>query len=531
MTEPEAAQAAVIEWLADPRTHGLSAREVRRFDTHAAVVVLAGAHAYKVKRAVKYPYLDFSTLEKRKAAIAAEIEANKPFAPELYERMVAIARAEDGTLSLGGKGRTVEWALVMRRFDENATLDRIAERGGIDDALARSLGEAIAAAHARSPRVEAAPWIAALRRFVEDEIAAIVGAPEVIAPAEAAALAEPLRSSLARIAPVLSARGQAGEVRRGHGDLHLRNVALIDGRPVLFDALEFDPIVAAGDVLYDLAFLLMDLLARNLDRAASIVFNRYLLAAASDEHLDALGMLPFFLSLRAAIRARVALDRRKIAPDEERAALGVEARGYVTLALRLIAPPAPRLVAVGGLSGTGKSTIALGLAHAIWPAPGAVHVRSDIERKRLAGVGEFDRLPASAYTEEANAGVYARMNELAGRTLAAGHSALVDAVHARPWERAAVEEVARRAGVRFDGIWLELPLDERVRRIGARRSDASDADAIVARSQERYDLGEIRWHRVSAAGQPEPVVAQAVRALGLDDSSLERGTKPKGSIC
>jgi aminoglycoside phosphotransferase family enzyme/predicted kinase len=514
MANRNAAQADVIAFLAEPATHGLGQGDVKRVDTHGAVVFLAGPRVYKIKRAVKYPYLDYSTLDRRRAAVEAEIEANKPFSPKLYEGMIAVTREAAGKLALGGTGEPVEWALVMRRFDENATLDHIAARGGIDDALACALGEAVAAAHEKAPHFDAARWIDALEKFVVDETAAMLAASDVVPEAQARKLGDALAASLKKIRPLLRARGDSGDVRRGHGDLHLRNVVLIDRKPVLFDALEFDPTIAAGDALYDLAFLLMDLLSRGLDRAANIVFNRYLIASRRDTHLDALAALPFFLALRAAIRARVALDRRKLVEKQERAAAEVEARDYAALAARLIAPPPPKLVAIGGLSGTGKTTIGMGLAPAILPSPGAVHVRSDIERKRLASVDELERLPPEVYTPDSAAQVYARVNALARRVLAAGHSVLVDAVHARPEERDAVERVARDAGAAFEGVWLDLPLDERLRRVGARRGDASDADAEVARAQERYDPGEIRWHRVDAAGAAEDVVKRARRALG-----------------
>jgi uncharacterized protein len=514
-TRRHAVQDSVIRFLADPTTHGLAANGVKRIDTHGAMVFLAGDRVYKIKRAVKYPYLDFSTLEKREAALRAEIEANRRFAPEIYLDVIAVTRGEGGELALDGAGEPVEWALVMRRFDENATLDHVAERGELDDRLARLLGEAVAAAHRNSPRFDAAPWIDALGRFVKDEDEALRASADLIPPDRAEALGSALSSTLEKITPMLRRRGDAGRIVRGHGDLHLRNVALIDGKPVLFDALEFDPVVAAGDVLYDLAFLLMDLLARDLRRQANIVFNRYLVVAADDEHLDALNMLPFFLALRAAIRARVALDKRKLVEGRERDETEAEARQYVSLAAKLIEPEKPKLIAIGGLSGTGKSTIAAALAPFVAPAPGAVHLRSDIERKRLAGVGELDRLPSDAYTPQSSARVYARLHELAKRVLAAERSAVVDAVHAKPAERDEIAGIAKAAGVSFEGIWLELSLAERVRRVGGRRGDASDADAEVARAQQDYDPGEIRWHRVDASGTPEDVLARVRAVLGL----------------
>jgi aminoglycoside phosphotransferase family enzyme/predicted kinase len=519
MAGENSTQAAVVALLGDPATYGRGVGAVKRIDTHAAYVFLAGGRAYKIKRAVKYPYLDYSTLEKREAACRTELEVNRRFTESLYRAVVPIVRGADGRLAFGGAGEPVEWAVEMRRFDEEATLDKVAARAGIDDALARKLGERVAAAHRTAPAAGAAPWIEALGRFVENVARALAAAPEVVPPAEAEALVRAMRSALMRIRLLLVERGKAGFVVQGHGDLHLRNVALIDGEPVLFDAIEFDPVIAAGDVLYDLAFLLMDLVDRKLERAANIVFNRYLVAAGRDEHLDALSLLPFFLSLRAAIRAEVALDKRNLVSGRERADAQGEARDYAGLAARLIAPAKPRLVAVGGLSGTGKSALAAALASFIPPEPGAVHLRSDIERKRIFNVQETQRLPQSAYTPETTERVYTRLRELARCALRAGHSAVVDAVHGRPDEREAIEAVAREAGVAFAGVWLEAPLAARIARVGGRMADASDADAAVARMQESYETGPIAWKKVEASGTLPEVTVAALPTLALDPGS------------
>jgi hypothetical protein len=181
----------------------------------------------------------------------------------------------------------------------------------------------------------------------------------------------------------------------------------------------------------------------------------------------------------------------------------------------LLSPPPPRLVAIGGLSGTGKSLLGAALAPYIAPAPGAVHLRSDIERKRLHGAGEFERLPSQAYSAEATERVYARLAALAKRAVEAGHSVVVDAVYAAPGERAAIEAVAKEAKVDFHGIWLDADLASRLARVGARRADASDADAEIARAQERYDPGRILWRRIDAAGNPAETLQAARRTLRL----------------
>src|SRR5262249_19748224 len=259
-----------------------------------------------------------------------------------------------------------------------------------------------------------------------------------------------------------------GLVRRGHGDLHLGNIALIDGRPVLFDAIEFDPIVASGDVLYDLAFLLMDLVERNLQPVANVVLNRYLAETLRPDDLDALVALPFFMPLRAAIRAKVNAARLAFTQDGDRSSLITAARTYFRLASALIAPQPPSLVAIGGLSGTGNSLLARALAPDLPPAPGAIVLRSDAERKALLGVAETDHLPADAYTVVAAARTYSALADKAGRITAAGHSVIVDAVFAEPHQRTAIAAVARANGVAFRGLFLTAALATRIGRLGTR---------------------------------------------------------------
>jgi predicted kinase len=311
----------------------------------------------------------------------------------------------------------------------------------------------------------------------------------------------------------LRERARQGFVRRIHGDLHLGNIVLIEGRPVLFDAIEFSDIIASGDVFYDLAFLLMDLFERGLASAANIVLNRYLIETRRIENLDALATLPFFLSMRAAIRAKVTAARLERAADADRRSIARAARAYFDFALRAIAPPRPALVAVGGLSGTGKSKLARMLAPAVEPMPGAVVLRSDVERKALFGLSETEKLPGSAYTDEVNARVYATLADKARRIVAAGHSVIADAVFAKPRERAALAEAAKSARVPLQGLFLTADTATRLSRVGVRVRDASDADTAIAQAQEGYDLGHLDWATVDASGTPEATLTRAQAAL------------------
>jgi aminoglycoside phosphotransferase family enzyme/predicted kinase len=508
---PEPSQEPVFALLSDPATHG--GQTVKRIDTHAASVFLAGDRALKIKRAVSFPFLDYSTLEKRKAACEMELSVNRPFAPEIYRGVVAITRAPDGTLTIAGDGEPAEWAVEMRRFDESATLDHLAAAGRINAELADTLGRTVAAGHASAPQVEAEPWIAALGDYIEQNDTAFRELPALFPAAEIDALTDASRAAHARVGPLLRERGRLGLIRRGHGDLHLGNIVLIDRRPVLFDAIEFSPLIASGDVLYDLAFLLMDLVERGLTPQANILFNRYLIETRRISDLDALAALPLFLSVRAAIRSKVTAARIERAPVDGQEKVRNAARQYFDFARRFIAPAPPQLIAVGGLSGTGKSLLARALAAEFAPAPGAVVLRSDIERKLLSGSDEQAKLPQDAYTPAVNLRVYAGIVDKARRAVAPGHSAVVDEVFAAPPERTGVERSAAVLEVPFHGLFLTANLATRRQRVGARRGDASDADAAVVERQEEYDLGGLDWLRVDASGTPEQTLEHARIAL------------------
>ena len=503
-------QSAVIEFLSQSSTHGGAA--VERVETHASLVFLVGTRAYKMKRAVRYDYLDFSTVERRKAMCEAELRINRRAAPQLYRDVIAVTRESDGQLALGGGGPAVEWLIEMVRFDQESLLDRLAGRQALDTDVMDPLASEIARFHEDAERRLDHGGASGLRWVINGNAAGFADQGKGVLDASLCdEVTGATRSALQQHARLLDARRGAGRVRQCHGDLHLRNIVLIDGRPTLFDAVEFNDEIACIDVLYDLAFLLMDLWRRDLPRHANVVWNSYL--KASDQ-VDGLPVMPLFLSCRAAIRAKTSATAARLERDaSRRTELENLARRYLDMARQLLQPVGPAVIAVGGFSGSGKSVLAQALAPSIGPVPGAVVIRSDEIRKELCGVAPMDRLGPEGYTADVSRRVYATVAERAARVVRGGYAAIADAVFARPTDRDAIEKAARDAEAPFAGIWLEAPDSVLLSRAGQRRNDPSDADADVIRLQRNQSTGDIRWSRIDASGSAASALANATERV------------------
>jgi len=508
-----AAQSDIIAFLSEPASYGPQIRTVERHETHGAIVFLAGDRAYKLKRAVKFPYMDYSSVERRREMCAHELAVNRRMAPELYLEVRPIIR-DGASLRFGREdesARAIDWVVVMRRFDQEALLENIRRSGHLTTHLMRLVGEALARVHRDAEVRRDYGGKSAIREVIANSVALLksrIGQPfrrdiveqyERIAPV-----------NLARVAPVLEGRRTGGRVRRCHGDLHLNNIFVQNSAPILFDAIEFNDRFAFIDVLYDLAFLLMDLDRHSLRAHANTVFNRYL--DLLNEH-DGLGAVPLFMSCRASIRAHTAVSAAEAIADEtQRDLLLKDAVHLLDKAIEYLMDPKPRLVAIGGLSGTGKSTLAYGLAPYLGLAPGAVVIRSDVIRKQLMGVPESVRLPSTAYAPLVSKRVYQRIAEIASITVASGFSAIADAVHGTEEEREEIAAIARRGNVSFDGLWLEGPKQILEQRIAARIGDASDATPDVLRAQINFVTKPHSWSGIGALGSAEETLAR-VRAL------------------
>jgi aminoglycoside phosphotransferase family enzyme/predicted kinase len=504
-------QQAVLDFLSDGDAYEHPGATVERITTHAAVIFLIERRAYKMKRAVRYSFLDFRDLEQRHEALEAELRLNRRTAPDLYHRLVPVTRSESG-LVLDGQGEPVEWLLEMARFEQSRILDQVAARGELDRATLDRLADEIATFHEIAEERPQDGGYAGMRTVIDgngQDLGSLVG--PVFPQAAVDALNERTRAELDRRRDLLEQRRRAGRVRHCHGDLHLGNIVLLDRGPVLFDCLEFDEALASIDVFYDLAFLLMDLWHRRLAGPAQRLLNRYLDATWDD---GGGALLPLFLSCRAAIRAKVQGFGAKLAEDsEERTRDVAQARAYLELARAFLAPAAPRLIAIGGLSGTGKSTLAFELAPHLGAAPGAVVLRSDVVRKKLFGVAPDQRLGPEAYARSVSVEVYDTLAQRAGTLVRGGQTVIVDAVFLDPAERMQIERVAKDAGVPFQGIWLEASAELLRARVDRRHGDASDATSAVVRSQLRADPGRMTWPRLAADRPLAEVATAADRVL------------------
>jgi hypothetical protein len=454
--------------------------------THVSSLVVAGEFVYKLRKPLALAFLDFSTPELRRADCDDELRLNRRTAPQIYLDVLPITGTPDAPHLGGDAAQAIDWALRMRRFDDTQRLDRVADRGALDGRLIDALAHQVARLHAAlppSPPDFGEP--AVVRGWALENFATLALQP---AAAPHAARLEALRrwteAEFARIEPLLSSRRADGFVREGHGDLHLANIVLVDGAPLLFDALEFNAALRHGDVMADLAFLFMDLQRHRLSALAWRLVDTY--AGASGDYAG-LALLRFFAVYRALVRAKVALLR---AEQHDADALAAFERD-LALAQALAAPTTPplRLVLTGGVSGSGKSTLAALLVERL----GAVRLRSDVERKRLAGLAPRARptpqQAAQLYGAEMTERTYARLHALAATLLDAGWHVIVDAAFLRRHERDAMRTLAQAHGARVTLIECDAALSVLQARVAARLradDDPSDADLAVLERQLQW---------------------------------------------
>jgi aminoglycoside phosphotransferase family enzyme/predicted kinase len=460
---------ASIRALLDPARYPHQAPRVELVETHISWVLLAGDFAYKIKKPLTLPFLDYGTVGKRRACCADELRLNRRFAPQLYLEVVDF----DG-----------EPAVKMRRFPEAGRLDHVCARGELGPAQLSDLAATLARFHsgaAAAPPGSRFGTPAAILAPALENFAELRALTRGTLDAELAALETWTRAEHARHDPAFAARRAAGCVRECHGDLHLANLVLLDGKVLPFDCIEFNQDFRWIDVASEIAFVLVDLLDHGEPGLACWLLNEWL---GETGDFGALEVLRFYMAYRALVRAKVAAIRACQRADA--AADCPEVRDYLALAARIADPPAPALTITCGVSGSGKTTASTRRLLAD-PAAGTVRLRSDVERKRLFGLparaASSSPVDAGIYTPEATARTYARLAALAGELLDAGWSVIVDAAFLRRRERDAFRALAAARTLPFAILFCDAPAAELRQRVAARRGDASEATVAVLERQ------------------------------------------------
>lgn len=520
-------QRALVLALMNPAAFPHPVQEIRLIETHISYVLLTGDFAYKIKKAVNLGFLDFSNLAQRRFCCDEELRVNRRLAPDLYLAVVAIGPALDG-VAIDSAGEPLEYAVKMREFPQSALLDRCLAEGRLSPVQIDLLAEQVAEFHGQVARAgagddrgsPASVWRPMSENFKQLREAL----PVVDGDAADLRLLNELeawsRDEYARLQGVLSARKHDGFVRECHGDLHLGNIAWLNGAPRIFDGIEFNANLRWIDVMNEVAFLITDLDERGRPDYAYRFLNRYLEVTGDYAGVQ---LLPFYRVYRALVRANVACIRaaQEGAPaGQAQAAICAQ---YLACARRAIAPRARWLLLMHGLSGAGKSTLALRVAE----HGGALCLRSDVERKRLCGLPARAHRPAGAdsgiYDAETTRATYLCLVQLARQVLDAGFPVVVDAASLKFWQREIFRSQARGQGIRFRLLCCRAAETILQARLQARQrggSDASDADVAVLQQQLQCSepLTDVEqaaaWFVDSGDDALERELGRITRALG-----------------
>jgi uncharacterized protein len=479
-------QTRLIRALTDPRLHGAWCTDVRLVETHISYVLLTGRYAYKIKKAVDLGFLDFTTLAARHFYCDRELALNRPLAPAIYLQVVPITGSPDAP-HIGGEGPAIEYAVAMREFPQDALLTRVLDRGALTAAHIDALAATVAAFHASSTRARADSRFGSPQEVLALALENFTEIDPLLEHDADRRLAADLRRWTEREhalrAPTFADRRRSGFVRECHGDLHLGNIALVDGVPTLFDCIEFNEDMRWSDVMADVAFLVMDLQDRGRPDLGSRFLNRYLELTGDYEGVQ---VLRFYVVYRALVRAKVASMRARQTKQADHDARIAECRGYLTLAAGCAESNARAIVITRGPSGSGKTTRSQALLELV----GAIRIRTDAERKRLHGLApqavSGSALNAGLYSATETERTYSHAARLARAVADAGYLVVVDGTFLLRQQRAQFHALAADLQIPFAIVDFVAPVDAlraRIRRRQQAGLDASEADLQVLEHQ------------------------------------------------
>lgn len=505
-------QSNVIEALSSPETYGNSVDRISIRRSHIALIFFAGEYVYKLKRAVVYPGVDFSTPEKRKLACIAEMKRSTVYAPHLIVGVKPIRRLKNGKIKIGGHaGEEIDTVIVEKRLPNKAILSFRLPSSDFDRFEAMDLAEHLADLHTKAKTFHSKWGIDVIKNIILENESILSCFPSCINLTELNTLTRHSLEILHKNESLIKFRQKSGHVKKCHGDLLLSNIAYDNGKFLFFSPIEYNDSLDCIDTLYDLAFLTMDLELRGLRRIANILFNHYMSYMNDIEGFPLMGL---YQSMRAASRAAVCAKTSVFLEGEEKQHTIEQTRKYFELAKHFLINFKPVLIACGGLSGSGKSRVARRIGGLMNPAPGAVILRDDVVKKQITGLALHQRFNKTTDTPAFEKVVYEVLRQQATCALSAGSTVILDALFQNEYERLAAEKLAESLNIPFIGLWMDAPLSVRTQRVKSRGQKPSDIrKEVEPECQLCLETGHISWHIINTDMSKEETVQQAKEVL------------------
>ncbi|MBR5129763.1 MAG: AAA family ATPase [Alphaproteobacteria bacterium] len=505
-------QTDIIEALSTPQTYGKNIHKVDVRRSHIAIIFFAGNYVYKLKRAVIYPGVDFSTAEKRKLACIAEMKRSTVYAPHLIIGVKPIKRLKNGTIKIGGtSGEEIDTVIVEKRLPNKAILSFLLPSPDFDRFETMDLAEHLADLHAKAKVFHNKWGVDVIQNIILETESILSCFPSSIDLTQLNTLTKQSLEILKKNENLIKFRQKSGFVKKCHGDLLLSNIAYNKGKFLFFSPIEYNDSLDCIDTLYDLSFLTMDLEAKGLRRISNILFNHYMSYMNDIEGFPLMGL---YQSMRAASRAAICAKTSALLTGNEKQQAILQTQKYFKLACHFLINSSPILIACGGLSGSGKSRVAREIGGLISPSPGAVILRDDVVKKQITGLAPRQRFNKTIDTPAFEKVVYEVLRQQASCALQTGSTVIVDALFHNENERLAIQALADSLNIPFIGLWMDAPLNVRKQRLQKRKNTPSDnRKEKELESQLCLEIGNMIWHLVNTDMPKEDTIAHVIKIL------------------